>query len=86
VRPRLEERVGPVAAVALASLFLALQHLALPLRFDLRFIAWRALMFLPFALLLGWVLRRRPSFMPYLMAVHGLMDLSAAWAVLQVAR
>lgn len=38
--------------------------------------------FLPFAPLLGAVLRRRPALMPVLMGVHALMDASAASYVL----
>jgi hypothetical protein len=39
-------------------------------------------MFLPFALLLAAVLRRRPSLLPYLLVVHFLLDLQAGLMVL----
>jgi len=81
VMPRLEKQVGTWMAVLLASLALAFQHVTLPLVFDVRFITWRLLMFLPFALLLGIALRWRPRLLPYLFIIHGLMDLSAAWMV-----
>jgi hypothetical protein len=53
--------------------------------FDLRFITWRGLMFLPFALLLGIVLQWRPRLLPYLAILHVLMDLSFALLLLGVA-
>ncbi len=75
--PRIERQINrPWLAVALPALFLALQHVALPLVFDLRFVAWRALMFVPLALFLGVVLRWRPQLLPYLAVVHVLLDLS----------
>jgi membrane protease YdiL (CAAX protease family) len=36
---------------------------------------WRFGMFLPFAVFLGYVIDRRPSLLPYMMVVHGLLDL-----------
>jgi hypothetical protein len=67
------------AAVLLPVFFLAAQHATLPLIFDWRFIVWRVVMFLPFALLLGIALHRRPTLMPYLMAGHFFIDLSSAY-------
>lgn len=66
----------------LSAGFLELQHVSLPLIFDWRFIVWRGLMFLPFALLLGWALHRRPGLLPYLVVVHILFDLLVAVQVL----
>jgi hypothetical protein len=80
VMPRLEALSGKTwLAVLLPAIFLAAQHCALPLIFDWRFVAWRAVMFLPFALLLGIALRLRPSLMPYLIVGHFLIDLSSAY-------
>ena len=76
VMPRLERTMGWVAAWLTASFFLGLQHATLPLIFDWRFVVWRATMFLPFALLLGIVIRRRPALLPYLMIGHFLIDVS----------
>jgi membrane protease YdiL (CAAX protease family) len=81
VMPRLEKQVGTWLAVLLAALALAAQHVTLPLVFDVRFILWRLLMFIPFALLLAIALRWRPRLLPYMVIVHGLLDLSAAWMV-----
>lgn len=94
VMPRLEalggvpetgvDRKNPVSkdlsrAVLLPVFFLAAQHATLPLIFDWRFIVWRVGMFLPFALLLGIALHRRPSLLPWLMVGHFFIDLSSAY-------
>ncbi len=69
----------------LPAVFHALQHAALPLIFDPAFLLWRAVMFLPFAILLALALRWRPSLLPYLLVVHFLLDLQAALMVLAAA-
>lgn len=75
--PRLETQTGRRwLAVLLPSLFLAIQHTTLPLLFDGRFILWRLLMYIPFALFVGLLLRWRPQLLPYLIVVHGLLDLA----------
>ena len=77
IKPRLEKIVhNRWAALLVAAAFLSLQHITLPLIFDLRFIAWRALMFLPFALSIGLIMNWRPRLLPYLMIGHALIDLS----------
>lgn len=79
-RPRLVPLVGSSnAAVLVAAGALSLQHAALPLLLDWKFAAWRAIMFLPLALVLGWMLERRPRMMPYLVALHALLDFAAVW-------
>ncbi len=79
IMPRIEAiRNNKWQAVALASLFLAIQHIAVPLIFDLRFISWRLLMFLPFAFFMGIIIHWRPRLIPYLMIGHILIDLSTA--------
>lgn len=72
-------------AVSLPSLILAFQHIAVPLLFDGRFIIWRALMFVPFAFLVGIALMWRPRLMPYMVVVHILMDMAFAAMFLSVA-
>ncbi|WP_204016114.1 CPBP family glutamic-type intramembrane protease [Sphaerimonospora thailandensis] len=80
--PRLEARWGSApAAVATAAFFLAIQHVTLPFIADWRFVLWRALMFVPFALLVGVAIRRRPRLLPYLMVVHALIDFAAVQPV-----
>jgi hypothetical protein len=79
VLPRLADRGLPRwLAFGLAALMLGLQHAAIPFVLDLRFIAWRGFMFLPFAVLVGLMLAWRPRLLPYLAGVHVLMDVSFA--------
>jgi hypothetical protein len=83
VMPRLEAITGwRWRAMLLAALVLSTQHIVLPLLFDWRFLAWRALMFLPFAVWIGFVVRRRPTTLPYLVIGHALLDLSLPVVVL----
>lgn len=64
----------PLLAVLVPALVLGLQHVVMPLELDARYLVWRGLMFLPFSVLVGLVLHRRPTLLPWLMVVHGLMD------------
>jgi hypothetical protein len=83
VMPRLEALSGRRwLAVLLPSFFLAIQHGALPLIFDARFIAWRVIMYVAFAALVGLLLRWRPRLMPYLIVGHYLMDLMTIVTIL----
>ena len=77
VMPRLATQLknGWVAWL-LASLFLALQHMFLPLIFDGRFLLWRAGMYFPFALFAELLLKLRPGLLPYFAIVHALIDIS----------
>jgi hypothetical protein len=68
----------PWLAVALASFFLSFQHIFAPFLLDGRFITYRLVMFLPFAILIAIVMRARPRLMPYMAVVHVLMDMSVA--------
>ena len=77
VMPRLVASQGwRLRAVVVTALVLSTQHVVLPLLFDWRFIVWRALMFLPFALWIGFVVYRRPTTLPYLVIGHALLDAS----------
>jgi hypothetical protein len=69
----LKSRVG---ALLIVGFFLALQHCALPLMFDARFILLRFGMFFPLALLLALAVTWRPRLLPYLMIGHALLDLT----------
>jgi hypothetical protein len=76
--PRIERQMkNGWAAWLIASFFLGAQHIFLPLIFDGRFILWRLLMYMPFALFVGLMLKLRPSLLPFLMILHTLADLSA---------
>lgn len=77
--PRLEAQgLRPWLAVSLASFFLSAQHMFAPFLPDSRFIIYRLVMFLPFAILITLVMRARPRLMPYMAVIHALMDLSVA--------
>lgn len=71
--------------LGLTTLMLAFQHVAIPLLFDMRFIAWRALMFMPFAFLIGAAMLWRPRILPYFAILHGLMNLAFTLMFLDVA-
>ena len=62
----------------LPVLFLSLQHITLPFIPDLTFIFYRSVVFLPFALLIGIAVYRRPSLFPYFAILHGIMDFGTA--------
>jgi len=64
-------------SIALPAFFLGAQHIAVPLLFNGPFIVWRLLMYMPFAFLIGIVMRYRPRLLPYLAILHVLMDISA---------
>jgi hypothetical protein len=72
------------ATVLVPAAALSLQHATLPLIFDTAFLAWRALMFLGFGLVLSWALWKRPRLLPYLIVVHFLLDFQAAVSILLV--
>ncbi len=75
IMPRLQSNIGiKWLAVLLPVVFLSIQHCTLPLVFDYKFIFLRGFMYLPFALMLGIALHKRPSLLPYLAILHGLFD------------
>jgi hypothetical protein len=77
--PRLEAGgLRPWMAVGMASFWLSAQHIFAPFLPDARFIVYRLVMFLPFAILVGLVMRARPRLMPFMAVVHVLMDMSVA--------
>lgn len=85
VMPRLEKQLGnDWLAWALASFFLALQHIALPVIFDWRFITWRLGMFIPLAFLMGLSLKLRPRLFPFLMAIHAMLDVTTVVMLLML--
>ena len=68
----------------IASFFLGAQHMFLPLIPDGRFMLWRLLMYMPFALFSGFFLKLRPGLLPYFMIVHALADFSAVAVYLMI--
>ncbi len=71
--------------ISVPALMLGLQHLAMPFLFDMRFILWRGLMYIPFALFSGILLYWRPRLFPILALIHVLMNMSFATMFLNVA-
>lgn len=59
-----------------ASLFLGVQHIFLPFIVDGGYLLWRGLMYLPFALYAGLMVKLRPNLLPYFAIIHALMDIS----------
>jgi hypothetical protein len=79
IMPRLRKKFGSgLPALLLPVLFLSLQHITLPFIPDVTFIFYRAVVFFPFALLIGIALYRRPSLFPYFAVLHGIMDFGTA--------
>lgn len=76
VMPRLFEGKRPWLAYLVASAFLAAQHSFLPFIADGRYLLWRGLMFVPFALYGGLMVKLRPNLLPYFAIVHALIDVS----------
>ena len=86
VMPRFERQgMNKILALSLPALMLGLQHLAMPFLFDLRFILWRGLMYIPFAFFSGILLYWRPRWLPYMAIIHALMNMSFAFSFLSVA-
>ena len=85
VMPRLSAQLkNGWLAWLIASLFLAAQHMFLPLILDGGFMLWRFLMYLPFALFAGLMIKLRPTLLPYYMIVHALIDISAVTVYLMI--
>ena len=85
VMPRLSAQLkNGWVAWALCAFFLGAQHVFLPLIFDGRFMLWRLGMYMPFAFFAGLVIKLRPSLLPYMAVLHGLMDISAVMVYLMV--
>ena len=86
IQPRLQAQgMRPWLAVTLPALMLGFQHVALPFLFNAHYLAWRGLMYMPFAFLVGMVMHWRPRLLPYIAIIHVLMDLSFAAMLLSYA-
>lgn len=83
VMPRLGVFHGGSMALVITAAVLSAQHVFMPLLLDGRYVAWRLLMFLPLALWFGWVIKKRPVLLPYLVVAHALLDLSLPLFVIQ---
>ncbi len=75
IMPKLQKQLkNKWLAVFLPVLFLSIQHCTLPFIPDLNFILYRALVFLPFAAIIGISIYHRPSLFIYFAILHGVMD------------
>lgn len=74
--PRLFNGKYSWLSYCVASLFLSLQHIFVPFILDWNYILWRGLMYLPFALYVGLMIKLRPNLLPYFAIVHALMDVT----------
>ena len=72
--PRLFNGKSGWLAYIIAALFLSLQHCFLPFIADWGFLLWRGLMYLPFALYVGLMVKLRPRLLPYFVIMHALME------------
>jgi len=85
VMPRLEAQLkNGWAAWLVSSLFLAAQHMFLPLILNGGYLLWRFGMFLPFALFIGLMVKLRPSLLPYAVIVHALLDVTTVLVYLMI--
>ncbi len=83
IMPKLQKQLKRKwVAVFLPVLFLSVQHCTLPFIPDIHFIMYRALVFLPFAALIGISLYYRPSLFVYFAVLHGIMDFGTAYMFL----
>ena len=79
IMPKLKEQLKVKwLAVLLPIVFLSIQHCTLPFIPDFNFILYRALVFLPFAILIGVSIYYRPSLFIYFAVLHGMMDFGTA--------
>ncbi len=86
VMPRFEmQGMKKWLAISIPALMLGLQHIAMPFLLDRRIIVWRALMFIPFALLIGIAFHWRPRLLSYFVVVHILMNMATISMFLNVA-
>jgi hypothetical protein len=83
--PRLEAQLrNGWLAWLITSLFLAAQHMFLPLIFDSGYLLWRMGMFVPFALFTGLALKLRPTLLPYFVITHALLDVTTVLVYLMI--
>ncbi len=81
VMPRLELTTkSKLLSIILSALMLSLQHAALPLLFNLggMFLLWRALVFLPFAFSLAFIIQWKPRLFPFFLVGHFFIDIGTA--------
>jgi len=79
---RLKTLTGsPVFSIAYVIFFYALQHSFMPVIWDLKYILFRFLSFLPLMIVLG-IIYSRKRLLPEMMIGHGVMDLGTGIQIL----
>jgi hypothetical protein len=74
IMPKLKNHVKYNWSIFLLPvLFLSLQDCTLPMVFELKFIIFRGIMYLPFSFMLGFALFKRPSLLPYMSILEGII-------------
>lgn len=68
--------------IGVVGFALSIQHMFFSFQLDWRYNLWLAVKFLPFALWMGVIIDRRPTTLPYLMALHFLLDVALPLLVL----
>ncbi len=68
-------------AIIVPAFFFALQHCFIPMLFDLRYIIYRFVSFLPLTLILCWYYRKKRNPLP-VMTGHAIIDLATALQIL----
>jgi hypothetical protein len=85
--PRLKARgMNRWLVILVVGSVLSIQHLFFSFQPDWRYCLWLGLKFLPFALWTGFVMDKRPTVLPYLMAFHLVIDSSLPFLALSVSR
>ncbi len=72
--------------IGLVGFWLSIQHMFFSFQWDWRYNLWLAVKFFPFALWTGFLMDRRPTTLPYLMALHFLLDATLPLLALMVAQ
>jgi len=72
--------------IGIVGFALSIQHMFFSFQLDWRYNLWLAVKFLPFALWTGFVMDRRPTTLPYLMALHFLLDATLPLLTLMVSQ
>lgn len=85
IMPRLKNHLKTKwLAVLLPVVFLSIQHCTMPFLPDIKFVVYRALMYLPFAALIGITLYFRPRLFPFFAIMHGFLDLATVFILLKI--
>ncbi len=77
-----KKKIRPWVSFGLSALFLSVQHMSMPLILDGIIILYRLIMFIPLSIFIALVIYKKPHLLPYMIIIHGLMDLSLVLTML----